>query len=240
MCARAAEAPAAAVDCRAPGRSPWERQEKRGRTAVERYLTIPEAEDREDFRTALRDYVRLYAFLGQVLPFASADLEELVYYGKILVTRLPRTGDEDAVVDISDAAVMTHIRTQKAGEHTLAEGDGEGVQNSPDKVRLSSLISLLNDRFGTELTEADQIWFDQQIEAAAAKPELVEVAAGNSEENFGFVFDAQFADVLIDRHRANDELFRMFFDKPEFKEALTAWVRREVYKKIQDGLGGAA
>jgi hypothetical protein len=32
----------------------------------------------------------------------------------------------------------------------------------------------------------------------------------------------------------------MFFDKPEFKEALTAWARREVYKKITDDLSGAA
>ncbi|MCW2726616.1 MAG: hypothetical protein JWN35_3537 [Frankiales bacterium] len=32
----------------------------------------------------------------------------------------------------------------------------------------------------------------------------------------------------------------MVFDKPEFKEALTAWARREAYKKIQDSPGGAA
>jgi type I restriction enzyme R subunit len=81
------------------------------------------------------------------------------------------------------------------------------------------------------------VWFDHQVEAAAADPELREVAAANTEENFGYVFDQQFADVLIDRQTANDDLFRMFFDKPEFKEALTAWARREVYRKIQDALG---
>jgi len=220
--------------------------------ALERYLAIPELDDREDFRTALRDYVRTYAFLGQVVPFTSPELEELFYYGKVLISRLPKTTDEDGDVDISDSAVLTHIRTQLSGEHDLglSEGDGEGVpgmsgdghgvQTVKDKVRLSSLIGLLNDRFGTELTETDQVWFDQQVEAAAANPELGEVAAANTEENFGFVFDAQFADVLIDRHAANDELFRMFFDKPEFKEALTARARREVYSKIQEGLGGAA
>ena len=29
-------------------------------------------------------------------------------------------------------------------------------------------------------------------------------------------------------------------DRFDFKEALTAWARREVYKKITDDLGGAA
>ena len=37
----------------------------------------------------LRDYVRTYAFLAQIMPFTDADLEELYYYGKYLLTRLP-------------------------------------------------------------------------------------------------------------------------------------------------------
>ncbi|MGD9988620.1 type I restriction endonuclease subunit R [Pseudonocardia sp.] len=220
--------------------------------AVERYAAIEQAEDREDFRTALRDFVRTYAFLGQVLPLVSTDFEELFYYGKVLLTRLPRTEDEGGV-DISDAAVLTHIRTKYIAEHDLGlsegagedglptmQGGGKGKQARPDKVRLSDVIDLLNDRFGTELTEVDQIWFDQQVEAAAADPDLRDVATDNTEENFAYVFDQQFAEVLIDRQAANDELFRMFFDKPEFKDALTAWARREVYRKIQNSTGGEA
>jgi hypothetical protein len=33
--------------------------------------------------------VRAYAFLGQVVPFADPHLEELYYYGKYLLTKLP-------------------------------------------------------------------------------------------------------------------------------------------------------
>ena len=79
-----------------------------------------------------------------------------------------------------------------------------------------------------------------QVAAAAADPELIEVAKANTEDNFGFVFDPKFGDVIIDRQAANDELFRMFFDKPEFRELLTGWARSQVYNAIQDGLGGAA
>ncbi len=86
------------------------------------------------------------------------------------------------------------------------------------------------------LGEADQVWFDQQVEAAAADEDLREVAAANTEENFAYEFDRRFADVLAERHNLNDDLFRMFFDKPEFQEALTGWARREVYKKIQNDL----
>lgn len=204
-----------------------------------------------DFRTALRDFVRTYSFLGQVVPFRSSDLEELYYYGKVLITRL-RDDKDPGGFDLGDAAVLTHIRTQLIGEHNLALAEGEdeqvpgmggggrGTQNVLEKVLLSQIIDLLNEKFGTELTEVDQVWFDQQVEAASQDADLREVAAGNTEENFGYVFDDRFVDVLIDRQSANDDLLRMFFDKPEFKEALTAWARREVYKKITDDLGGAA
>lgn len=82
------------------------------------------------------------------------------------------------------------------------------------------------------MKEADQIWFDQQVEAAVANADLREFVADNAEENFSYVFDGLFSDVVIDRQDSNDELFRMFFDKPEFKQALTGWARREVYRRI--------
>ena len=38
--------------------------------------------------------------------------------------------------------------------------------------------------------------------------------------------------VVMDRHGANDDLPPMLFDKPEFRNALTAWAPREVFTKI--------
>ncbi len=102
------------------------------------------------------------------------------------------------------------------------------------------LVNVLNDKFGMNLGEADQVWFDQQVEAAAADEDLREVAASNTEENFAFEFDRKFADVLEERHSLNDSLFRAFFDKPEFQDILTTWARHEVYSRIQQDLGGAA
>jgi len=133
--------------------------------AVERYRSLAEDGDREDFRTALRDFVRTYSFLGQVVPFRSGDLEELFYYGKVLITRLPKDEDPGGF-DLGDA-VLTHIRTQLIGEHdlTLPEGEGEqvpgmaggghGAQSALEKVLLSQIIDLLSEKFGTELTVID-------------------------------------------------------------------------------------
>ncbi len=86
------------------------------------------------------------------------------------------------------------------------------------------------------MSTSPRVRSSQQVEAAAADEDLRDVAAANTEENFAYEFDRRFADVLAERHNLNDDLFRMFFDKPEFQEALTGWARREVYKKIQNDL----
>ncbi len=218
--------------------------------AVARYEEMGDPDEQEAFRTAVRDYVRLYAFLGQVLPTGSPAMEELFYYAKILAPRLAKmTGNPDAGIDLGSAAVLTHIRTEAQnmqnvsltpGEGTGVPGmggDGHGAQHLPDKVRLSALINMLNTKFGFEFTEVDALMWEQQFDAAAEREDLRAVAAVNTEENFGIVFDEAFADVVIDRQTANEDLFRMFFDKPEFQEALTAWARKEVYRKIMVGLG---
>ena len=55
---------------------------------VERFTAMSEPE-RDDFRGQLTDYVRLYAFLAQVLTFADADLEKLYVFARYLRRLLP-------------------------------------------------------------------------------------------------------------------------------------------------------
>src|SRR3990172_1593473 len=55
---------------------------------VERFREVSE-EEQHDFRGQLTDYVRLYAFLAQVLTFSDADLEKLYVFARHLRRLLP-------------------------------------------------------------------------------------------------------------------------------------------------------
>ena len=55
---------------------------------VQRFTELPE-DERQGFRGQLTDYVRLYAFLAQVLTFADADLEKLYVFARHLRRLLP-------------------------------------------------------------------------------------------------------------------------------------------------------
>ncbi len=213
--------------------------------AVGRFLEL-DPDDREDFRTALRDYVRLYAFLAQIVPFKSIDMEQLYLYGRILLARLPRS-ETDELPDLSDAAVLTHLRVEK-GELTAASvtavseeeseipgrsGEGRGKQNEQPVERLSAIIEVLNNRFGLNLTEADQLFFEQIEAEVETNQRAKNIALHNDLDQFMTVFEDLLEGVIIDRHTTNDTLLTAFLDKPEFRDTVTRMIGTEFYHKIR-------
>jgi hypothetical protein len=91
-------------------------------------------------------------------------------------------------------------------------------------------------RVGAGLHHVSLQWLNANLVQQGPAPHrtpLPRFAERNSEEQFGYVFGRQFENVVMDRHGANDDLPPMFFDKPEFRNALTAWAPHEVFTKIR-------
>jgi type I restriction enzyme R subunit len=218
--------------------------------ARDRYQDLQPA-DREEFRAALRDYVRMYAFLAQVLPFTDTQLESLYLYGRFLLPRLPR--EHDGAVDLGDDVVLAALRTETTGTFdvslgagegeqllpTAFSGDGSGGQNAAKQAALSTIIDTLNDKFGTTFGQPDLLWVEQQLEVAIEDHEMRASALVNTEQNFGYTFDRRFEGMVIDRHDANGEMLRKFLDQPEFASMFTTWARGEAYRQIREQAEGA-
>ncbi|HEX2419290.1 MAG TPA: hypothetical protein VHJ83_14410 [Micromonosporaceae bacterium] len=98
---------------------------------------------------------------------------------------------------------------------------------------LSELIEEFNDRYGLGLTDSDKVWYAQQITAATENGTLRSAALVNDEENFGFVFDQLFDEVVIERNGDNGKLLRRYFDGDAFRTRITDLARREVYRMIR-------
>lgn len=143
--------------------------------AVMRYKAL-EQESREEFRKLLVSYRNLYSFLSQVIPFQDSDLEKLYSYIRFLLTKLPR-GDRGPVYDFGDDVELKYYRLQKISEGSLAlEPKGGQEISGPtdvgtgrehgDKIELSRLIDILNEKFGTEFKPGDQLFLDSIREDA--------------------------------------------------------------------------
>ncbi len=196
--------------------------------AVERFVGL-DVEPRQQFRDTLVGYVRAYGFLAQVMSWTDRELEELYLYARMLATKLPAAPGEP--LPVTDAVVLTHLRTEATAQEVDAgldagddepgvalPGDGAGPQNDPPRERLSVLIQTLNDKFGMNLTEADQIWFEQQLQVVLDSDEARVVAQNNDRDQFRIFLEEFATDAIIDRHEANGVLFNAFFERPGFRE----------------------
>lgn len=210
--------------------------------AVNRYKDM--AEDvREEFRKTLVSYRNLYAFLSQVIPFQDVDLEKLYSYIRFLLTKLPK-GERGPAYNFDDEVALKFYRLQKISEGGLTLDPRGGAEVTgpvsvgtglirDGQIKLSHLIDILNDRFGTNFRPGDQLFFDSIMEDAAADPALRQAAMANSMENFGYVFFKALEGLFIDRMDQNEEIAAKFMNEKTFREAVAQHLLKQVYDQIR-------
>lgn len=211
--------------------------------AVERYRGITAEEEQEDFRHTLTSFVRLYSFLSQIMPFQDIELEKLYAYGRMLLKKLPKK-DISEMLKLDDEVALEYYRLQKISEGsiTLQNEDGElepasevGMRKEKEELaHLSEIIKVLNDRFGTDFTDADRLFFEQIEADLVANEDLSKQARNNTIDNFKFGFDDVFTDALIGRMEQNEDIFAKIMDDTDFANKVKEILIRSVYKKLNE------
>ncbi|MFP4601212.1 MAG: type I restriction endonuclease subunit R, partial [Persicimonas sp.] len=214
--------------------------------AVDRFKNRP-PEEQDDFRAMLNNYLRLYSFLAQVTQFTDEQLEMLYVYGRLLSRKLPRRNEETEAVDISEDVALKYYKVQKNAEGAIQlEGGGTvsgphevgtGSATEEEQVELSRLIDVINDRFGTEFTEADQLFFDQVAAAMKADESVQQAAMANTEENFRYPAKKKLESVLIDRHQDNARLVNRIIEEGKFGETVVKLLLSRVYEEVREEAG---
>lgn len=206
--------------------------------AVERFKAR-NAEERDELKALLINFRNLYGFLSQVIPYQDSDLEQLYTYLRFLLTKLPaREGAGE--VHVEDEVDLQYYRLQKISEGKIDLTGGEpralkgpsdvGTgQDGEDTIRLSELIDILNERFGTDFTQADQLFFDQIQEEAIESETLRKAAATNSKDDFRYVFEQAFEGLVIDRMEGNEEIFGKLMVDGEFRKLAMEHMLAKVY-----------
>jgi type I restriction enzyme R subunit len=122
----------------------------------------------------------------------------------------------------------------KVGEADALEGPTDvGTGQADEDVQLSTLVGKLNERFGTEFTPADQLFFDQVRETAVANEQLRQAVMANSIENFEPVFNKQLENLFIERMDGNEEIFVRLMNDEAFRNVAASHLMRAVYQQIR-------
>jgi type I restriction enzyme, R subunit len=199
---------------------------------------------REEFRGQLTAYRNLYAFLSQIIPYQDTDLEKLYAFVRNLLAKLPPPGDGQAFV-LDDEVALRFFRLQQMTEGSIDLSDGEadpikgptdvGTARAKDEdVALSSLIDRLNERFGTNFTEADQLFFDQIRASAENDDNIAEAARANTFVNFASYLDRMLDELFIARMEGNEEIFSRVMTDKEFRAAAHGHLAREIFRRARE------
>jgi type I restriction enzyme R subunit len=213
--------------------------------AVDRYEALGD-EDKQQFRSLLGDFVRLYAFLSQVVTFTDADLEKLYLYGRLLLRKLPVKRDQ-LPVEIQQNIDVDSYRVQQTatgkikldrGTKELEPITGGTIFNPPPEEMevLSAILKTLNDRFGTDFTEDDKVFIQQLEEKLAGDPALEASVKVNVPENARLTFDHVANDKIQEMIDSNFKFYKQITDDQEFEKFFLGWLF-ERYKKREKEAG---
>ncbi len=219
------------------------RMQRHLQPAVDRYKAIETTEQRQEFRDKLSGYVKVYAFLSQIIPYADPDLEMLYSFGRFLLPHLPIDRDT-TVVKIGDEVELQYYRLERiySGPIDVREGDPEYVKSPTDvgtgkgkdeKAPLSEIIQVLNERFGTQFTEEDRLFFQQIKEKACKSEQVVRTALANPLDKFQLGIRKLIEDFMIERMAENDKIVTRYMADQAFQSSAFPILAREIFDAVR-------
>ena len=206
---------------------------------VEQWLAL-ERSDREEFRSTLQSYIRLYGYISQLITFTDVALEKLYIFSHSLNKKLPKREHPD-LQDVLDSVDLDSFRVQRiheALELSLEEEDSEvegfgsdvAPRKEPEQDFLSNIINVLNDAHQTDFTEEDKVDLKTIHQKVRENEELRQVIEGdNTETNKRYKFDQVIDEILLSFVNSKLELFKKLT-----QEEVNSDLKRQLYQAYRE------
>ena len=207
-------------------------------SAVDKFKSIDDTETREECRSKIQSYIRLYGYLSQIVTFTDIELEKTFVFLKYLNKKLPKRETER--FDISDNIDLDSLRIQKTFEkiEDLERTDSileapdfsGGTQVDPVLDLLSEIINQVNNTYGVNLTEDDKIDIERLKERLSSNTEIKKYMTGqNTEDNKKNFFKEQFDGMMVDYINERFDFYKKMDDNPSMKNM--------IFKMMYDNYG---
>ncbi len=209
--------------------------------AVERFKELENEEDRDKFRNKLKAYVRLYAFVTQLIRYTDKEQEMLYSFGRLLLPHIRPTDGREAYPEKD--VELEYYRLQKVMEGAMDLTEGEEIKvKSPTETGsrktqeedkpLSEIIEVLNERFATDFSEADRLLFEQAEESAIEDEDVRKTAAANPYDKFKLGIEPIMKDIMMRRLKENDKIVSRYMDDDAFREVIFGVMAKSIYKRL--------
>lgn len=186
------------------------------------------------FKRDLQTFLRLYTFLSQIFDYGNTAIEKRAIFYKHLV-RLLDFGREREGIDLSKVK-LTHHSLMHKGSHKLNLKKGQADRLDPiteagggsvaeeQKMFISAIIEKLNDLFGKETTNQDQlVYVNGVILGKLLESEtLQQQATNNSKEQFSGSPDLmkELENAIIEALDAHNDMSTKALNSSEIKRGM--------------------
>ncbi len=210
---------------------------------VLKFKKIEEKEVKEEYKSKIQQFIRMYGYLSQIINFQDIELEKSYIFLKYLNKKLPKR-DSDTV-DIYDSIDLDSLRIQKTFEKIegLIDQDatveppsfGGKDPKEPEKDLLSEIIGQVNRTYGVNITEEDKVDLDRLKKRLVDDPEVEKYMKGdNSEDNKKTFFKKQFNDLMVDYVNDRFEFYKKMEDNQDMKNMIFQMMYSDYKKQDQN------
>ena len=144
----------------------------------------------------------------------------------------------------SDEVVLQYYRLERvfSGAIEVNEGKAQYVKSPTDvgtgkakdeQAPLSEIIEVLNERFGTQFSEEDRLFFQQIKEKACKSEQIVRTAMANPLDKFKLGIRKLIEGLMIERMAENDQIVTRYMADNEFQASAFPILAREIFDAIR-------
>ncbi|HEX4182224.1 MAG TPA: hypothetical protein VHY34_03080, partial [Caulobacteraceae bacterium] len=204
--------------------------------------------DQIAFKGNAKAFVRTYAFLGTILPYAVPDWEKLSTFLSLLIRKLPSPASDDAPLDVLETIDMDSYRVevQSTIEIALSDADAEiepvptgaaGARFEPEFDQLSSVVRDFNERFGaTEFRDQDRVarfLFEELPEKIRSNGRVQNALLNSDAQNARIEHDRAVDDELLGSLVDHTDLYALYNTDKAFK----AWLQDRLFAAARQAQG---
>jgi type I restriction enzyme R subunit len=123
----------------------------------------------------------------------------------------------------------------KEGEPQYIKSPSDiGTSKAKDeKAPLSEIIEVLNERFGTQFSEEDRLFFQQIKEKACKNEQVVKTAMANPLDKFELGVRKLIEDLMIERMGENGKIVTRYMADQEFQGSAFPILAREIFEAVR-------
>ena len=150
---------------------------------VKRYTDKLKEDQKVAFKANIKDFIRLYRFLSQIITFTDVELEKYYVFLSRLFKKLPASPNPLPTevleeIDLESYKLQHQFTTdlQLETNDTAMQGmttGGDGKAEDEETEWLTKIIKVLNETYGLELKEEDKVDFQLMKNNVYANDELM-------------------------------------------------------------------